>query len=292
MGIRQLRALVAIADTGSFHDAAERLFVTQSAVSMQMKALESGFGVELFDRSRRPPVLNGLGRAMVLEARRIVADYDRLAELATASESELVGRLRLGAIPSATAELLPEALSAMRNQHPRLAIKVETGLSNDLQRQIVAGTLDIAIVTEVGGGGDLVSRTVLSEPLFAIAHRRFGATNLLGLLEDQPFIRFNRRSGVGRIIETGLERFGIRVEEVMELDSLATMVLMVSSGLGASVVPQRSIPAAARSELTVLPFGDPPLRRSVVLIARRGDSHARAYDELYRRLRDAAAEAP
>src|SRR5690606_26789473 len=90
MGIRQLRTLVEIADGGSFSAAARRLYLTQSAVSMQMKALEDELRVALFDRACRPPVLNSVGWRLVEEARAIIERYETLRSTAAGPIGDLV----------------------------------------------------------------------------------------------------------------------------------------------------------------------------------------------------------
>src|SRR5262249_12148555 len=100
MSIRQLRTLVAVADGGSFNVAAQRLYMTQSAVSMQMKALDLDMRTKLFDRTSRPPVLNSSGWRLVDEARQIIERYDALRRLATAPTAGLSGSVRLGVVPS------------------------------------------------------------------------------------------------------------------------------------------------------------------------------------------------
>ncbi len=129
MSIRQLRTLVAVADGGSFSAAAQRLYMTQSAVSMQMKALEDGMRAKLFDRANRPPVLNSNGWRLVEEARMIIERYDALRLLASVPAVGLTGSLRLGVIPSVATHLLPQTLSKLRKEHVRLRVQVQSGLS-------------------------------------------------------------------------------------------------------------------------------------------------------------------
>ena len=113
MTLRHLATLVAVAEAGSFHGAADRLGITQSAVSMQMKALEENLRVALFDRARRPPVLNALGRSLLERAREVLLRYEALRQAALAGES-VVGTLRLGVIPTTGTTLLPRALTTKK----------------------------------------------------------------------------------------------------------------------------------------------------------------------------------
>ena len=123
MSLRALRTLAAIAQHGSFARAAEAVCLTQSAVSLRVRTLEEAFNAPLFDRSRRTPTLTEAGRRAVERAREILAIYDGIAgELGEGGE--LAGRLRIGAIQTALAGVLPAALAALRRQHPRLRVQV------------------------------------------------------------------------------------------------------------------------------------------------------------------------
>ena len=147
MNLRHLRTFVTIAETGSFQAASERLFLTQSAVSMQMKALEESLQAELFDRGKRPPVLSALGRALLDRARDLVDQVDSFRQAAAGGE-ELLGSLTLGVIPSATTSVLPSALARLRDEHPRMQVRIEGGLSAGLEDLVAGGVIDAAVFTE------------------------------------------------------------------------------------------------------------------------------------------------
>lgn len=272
MNLKHLRTFVTIAETGSFQAAAERLFLTQSAVSMQMKALEETLQAELFDRGKRPPVLSALGRALLDRARDLVDQVENFRR-AAAGGDELLGALTLGVIPSATTSILPGALARLRDEHPRMQVRIEGGLSAGLEDLVAGGVIDAAVVTEPARlPSGLRSLTIFSEPLLIAAPLGTEGENGAALLETLPFIRFNRGTGVGRIIETTLQSRGIRVDETMELDSIEAILMMVSRGLGAAVVPQRSLTAQFADTVRTFPFDAPGVTRNVGLVVRRRQS--------------------
>lgn len=287
MSLRHLATLIAIAEHGSFAAAAERLGLTQSAVSMQMKALEGELDAELFDRSRRPPELSGAGRAAIEPARRILALYAGLREAAR-TPGDLAGSLRIGVIPTASTGLLPAALALLSGRYPRLAIRIENGLSTELALRVADGALDAAVVTGDSGPERGLSRhLILTERLMVVAPLGAAGSTDATLLTGLPFIRFNRRAGVGRIIERALGSRRIRVAEAMELDSIEAILAMVSRGLGVSVVPEHALTDDLRRALVCMPFGDPPATRSVTLVARAGGLAPRT-EALLRSLREVA----
>lgn len=267
MNIRHLETLLAIADSGSFAAAAERVGVTQSAVSMQMKTLEEELGAALFDRARRPPVLNETADGLLSRVRELV----RLSEdiRAVAAGTAARGRLRLGIIPTAATGLVPAALARLAVRAPDLRIRVESGLSADLLRRVAQGALDAAVITETPRlERGLLLNVIHEEPLVVAAPISAAGRTDRDLLRTLPFVRFNRRTGVGRVIDTALRQRRIVVSEAMELDSIEAILAMVARGLGVAVAPAGSITEALRGTVRTVPFGTPPVVRRVALIER------------------------
>lgn len=282
MSIRHLQTLVAVADAGSFRRAAEHLFLTQSAISMQMKALEREWHVELFDRSRRPPVLNSRGLSLVAQARRIIEEYEALNVRANSPESELVGSLRLGVIPSVTTSVLPKALLRLRRLYPRLRIRVESGLSQELSFKVTQGRLDAAVVTDSNiKEFGLLSRVIWQETLVLTVHRDLAKGSIPELLQRYPFIRFNAAMGVGRIIESAIKSRALFVDDAMELDSIEAICMMVSLKLGVAIIPENSIPARLRPKLATIVLPPPKATRSISLISRAESSDSPAMNGLF-----------
>lgn len=285
MNLRALETLVAIAEAGSFAAAAERIGVTQSAISMQMKALEAELGVALFDRSRRPPTLNEAGRRILDGAR----EMTRLGEAlrATAAGARARQRFRLGVIPTAATGIVPDALAALARRAPDLRIRIESGLSADLARRVVQGGLDAAVVTETARlERGLSVRTIAEEPLVVVAPADAADGDARRLLRSRPFVRFNRRTGVGRVIDAAIRAQRIAVSEAMELDSIEAILAMVGRGLGVAVVPSGSLEGLAAERLVALPFGEPTVTRRVGLLEReRRGPGARTSDLLFEELR-------
>ncbi len=274
MNIENLRALVAVAETGSFQGAAERLFVTQSAVSMRMKALEESLAVSLFDRTSRPPVLTQTGRTAVERARTVLREVESLEALGQSTEG-LVGTLRLGVIPSVTTRFLPDAMARLTTDHPKLQMRVEEGLSEPLLERVAIGDLDAAIITEPPAADPaLMMLTVSKEALVLAMHKSLTtqaqrAHSDVALLRDRAFIHFNRQAGIGRIIDAALRDRNIRVRNAIELDSIEGILMMVSRGLGVALVPGDAIDPERWPDVVTQDFGDPPLSRKIALVVRR-----------------------
>lgn len=268
MEFRQLKTLVAISDFGTFAAAADAIGLTQSAVSLQIKGLEQEIGTEIFDRRHRPPLLNDKGRTLVEQARKVLDLCDDITQ--QSADVPLEGVLTFGSVPTTVASILPPALAMMRTRHPKLHIRVTSGLSAELAAATRSGELDAAIVSEPTHLSDgLISNRITREPLLVIAPPDVQGETDKELLEAASFIQFSRRAWAGQLIDRYINDRGIQVRRGMEIDSLDAITRMVTFGLGVSVVPLPRTATAMLDSLKWLPFGDPPLHRSLVMIERQ-----------------------
>lgn len=269
MSLRHLRTLIAVSEHGSFAAAAEAVWLTQSAVSQQMKALEDELGMLLFDRNKRPPQLNAQGKALIQRARQLVYLYDGLKDLGT-GDGHLEGLLEIGAVPTTLTGIVPRALGALRAVQPSLQVRVVSGLSADLLARVDRGDLDAAVVSEPKPAPRGLSWShVADEALMVVAPASETLDDYRRILESRPFIRFNRSAWVGHTIQTALQDMGIEVQETMELDSLEAIWQMVRHGLGVSIVPMRCVEDNIVTDLKTVPFGSPPRIRTLGLIERQ-----------------------
>ncbi len=246
MEIRQLKAFVAIAEAGTFTAGAERVHVTQAAISMQIRQLEQETGVRLFLRTPRRVLLTEAGERLLERARRILREHDAaLAELRELAGAES-GRLRIGTASAMIAsDPLPQILQELRTLHPRAEIVVESGTSAALVEQILAGELDIAFVslpveargveTEVLSRDELVA---IARPDHPLATRRVvdAAT-----LARERLILGERGGNTRRLIDQFFAQAGVRPHVAMELSRLAAIKRMVEEGMGVGIVPSQSV---------------------------------------------------
>ncbi len=274
MSIRHLRTLLAIAERGSFAAAARDIHLTESAVSMQMKALEEELGLALFDRSKRPPVLTEAGRALLPEAKELVGGYARLARRKD-DMLPVEGHLRLGAVPSVITGILPGAIAALRRKHPGVHVEITMALSAELVERVGRRRLDAAVVSELSKvPSGLLWSPFVREPLVLIAPPDAPDRPAGELLASYPFIRYTRQAWVGRLIHATMKRRRIKVAEAMTLDTLEAVTAMVSRGLGVSIVPDRGHGVAFAFPVRTVTLPGPAVRRVVGLL--RPDGHAKA----------------
>lgn len=261
-----LRSFVEIHDSNSFQEAARRLNVSQSAISAQIRLLETELAVTLFDRTARPPVMTELGRSILGPAREILTQVALIARLA-ASAGGHARALRLGVIPTLAAALLPDALVEMERISPELRVAVESGLSAQLAAEVRRGHLEAAVVTglpEVTAG--LNSMLVLRERLVLVARRGQAARLRLEGLVGQPFLRFHPNFGVGRIIDRLLVKRDIVPRELMQFDNVDAILAMAERGFGMAIVPEHAVLRSHRPGLVIAPIADAEATRDVLIV--------------------------
>lgn len=273
MSIRALRTLIAIAETGSFAAAANRVFITQGAVSTQMKSLEEELGLTLFDRNRRPPELTEAGLLVVATARDIVREYDNLRHVLDVAD-EVEGKLALGSVPSTLTGITPRIMKAMQRRYPRLTLTLATGYSEELVKLVKAGGLDAAVVSEFSDEPTgVVWRPFMREPIILIAPLDSPDMSAEALLTEYPFIHFNPRTWVGRLIDETLRKRGIEVKEVMVLETIEAVGAMVAQGFGVSLIPRRRIGTPLLEPVKSISLTRPAVYTTLGLVYREADSH-------------------
>ena len=287
MNLRQLRTMIVLADIPSFAAAGEALGVSHSAVSLQVKTLEEELGLALVDRSRRPPALTDQGALLVERARDIMRLVDEIAEIG--DESRLAGELSIGIVPSALATLGPPALLLLRERHADIRLSVRAAVSGPLAQMVRHGDLDLAVTTapEVALDG-LESDIICREPLMVFAPEDAEETTDRALIENHPFIWFDRSAWIGRTIERRLVALGYPVSGSMEVGSIEAIKALVRHGLGVSIAPVSPV-SGPPPGIRVAPFGDPPVYRELALLRRASARGERSAKAVLAAFRDAAA---
>lgn len=267
MNLRALRTLIEIDRVGSFAVAAERLGLTLSAVSAQMKTLEEELGFALFDRSRRPPALTPIGRQTSAHARSILEEVEAVRALGDLSGA-VRGTFRLGFVGTASVRLMPAFLAQAATAHPEAAFIVESGLSEDLTARVQTGDLDGAVVTAPSEAPRGLRFLPLRTERFALAAPRSAAGwNLARCARTLPFIQFRPSSGIGLLVDRHLRQEVGEITKSVVLDNVESVMGCVNAGIGFAVTPE---PDARRygANAAVSTLEDPPLSRTLALALR------------------------
>jgi DNA-binding transcriptional LysR family regulator len=249
MEIRQLRAFIAIADLGTFTAGAQRVHVTQAAISMQIRQLEIELGAKLFIRAPRRVMLTEAGEQLLQRARQILRDHDaavdEIAELAGAER----GRLRIGSASAmVTTDVLPALLKALRQQHAGAEVTVSSGTSEALVQQILGGELDLAFVSLPVEARGINTERLSQDQLVAVAsprhrlakQRTISAYSLAG----EKLILGERGGNTRRLIDQFFAQAGVTLQVTMELSRQAAIRRMVEEDMGVGIVPLQTVTEA------------------------------------------------
>jgi DNA-binding transcriptional LysR family regulator len=278
--LRELQTFIAVAQYGTFAGAGARIGLTQSAVSAQIQRLEAHLGFALFDRTGRSATLNKAGKRTLELADELIALYARLAEPEGADGRG--GALSVGAIASAHASLLPDAIGAFRRELPAWRIRLVPGVSLNLLAQVDAGEMDMAVMIRPPFSlpSELRWHTLATEPfvLLVPASTAKKGASWRELIESEPFIRYDRRSFGGRQVETFLRKQRLAVRDAIEVDELQGIAQLVARGLGVALLPVSDGVGPWPRGVSTLDLGDDTFHREIGLVerARRGRQDAAA----------------
>ena len=259
-----MRYTVAIAEEQSFTRAAQRCFVVQSALSRQIKSLESELGVRLFARTSRKVEVTPAGEAFVKQARLCLQAAERAKASAAAACGEIRGSLTIGVIPTVTAVDVAAVLGAFRRSYPEVGVHVRTGGSDEFLRRIAAGQLDVGVLGLAEGvtPRGVQTRELSQERLVAVlseGHRLAGRRRLrLKDLADEPFVDFPEGSSGREQSDLAFERARLRREGSLEVNTADLLTGLVRQGLGVALVA----PSVARQApgCVCIPVSDSPVR--------------------------------
>lgn len=252
MDLRQLEIIRAIAETGSFTAAGEKLRVSQSAISRQILLLEAELGETVFHRIGRRIRITPAGEALLQLSHRVFQDvHDTVAAIGDTQES-LRGTMRLVGGMTVCLYVFPALLAEVRRTHPHLDLKITVGSADRSIAMLRSGAADLGLVTLPVDATDLVAVPVLQEELLLItypAHPLAGKRQILPAdLNRQPFILFEAGSVTRRLVDELFTRERIEPDIVMETENVEIIKAMVRYGLGISIVPWQAAAADVKGK--------------------------------------------
>lgn len=280
--LRQLEYVVAVADTGGFGRAARATAVSQPALSKQIREVEDGLGVVLFERTPRGASVTPAGVELVERARRVLADAHELVDAAALLRDPFAGVLRLGAIPTLAPYVLPGLLDAVRAHLPRLELRLVEEHTEELGARLARGELDLAIVALPFPQPGVRVLGLYEEPFWFVAPREHPLAAGPPLLASEvaaarPLVLRSGHCLRGHVLAAcNLADDG---SLAFEASSLGTLLLMVEQGLGPTLVPDMALPAD-RSRVAVRALAPPVPSRGVGLWWRPSSPRAPLYERI------------
>jgi DNA-binding transcriptional LysR family regulator len=286
MDTRQLAAFVAVVERRSFSQAAERLGVTQPAVSLQVRALEKRLGTQLLDRSGRRVEPTEAGMRLYRGAQRLLSLEEQLLdEIAGEGEGELTGELRLGASTGPAAIVVPLLLCEFQRQHPPVRVALTVSDTQSIVDRVAARELELGIV-----GAARRQRAVRFEPFFQDevilvcppGHPFAGRTVTLDELREESLIVMQEGAGVRQIVEDELREVGTRLRDLdvrLELGLQESVRSAVQAGYGVTFISRSAVePELAAGTLTAARVDGLEATREISLVRAAGRAATRVAD--------------
>jgi len=290
--LRQLRYFEAVARLSHFGQAADACAVSQPALSVQIKELEETLGAKLFERGARQVRLTRFGEEFAGRVQQILRSVDELGELARASQDRLVGRLRIGVIPTVAPYLLPRVVETLARDHPEIDLRLRETVTPKLLQELKEGALDIAIVA-LPISEPAFTEVPLFEEQFVLVRPEADA--------DQPVPGPDRLREMRLLLleeghcfrDQALSFCSISASaprELLDGSSLSTLVQMVGAGIGVTLIPDMAVPVETRSaNVAVAQFPEPQPKRQIGMIWRRSNPLTKQLSQVAEAVQSAAA---
>ncbi|XVQ15947.1 LysR substrate-binding domain-containing protein [Spirillospora sp. CA-255316] len=289
----QLRAFLALAEHLHFRDAAAALRMSQPALSGAVAALEETLNTRLVERTTRKVLLTPAGERVARRAERVMTELDRLIEEVRAVGGPLVGPLRLGVIPTVAPYLLPVVLPRLAADYPDLELTVHEEQTDQIVAELTAGRLDVVVIALPAPVPGVTELTLYDEDFVLVAP---GSSDLgddlpRTVLNELDVILLNEGHCLRDQALDVCRQVGARAAAATYATSLATLVQLVSGGLGVTLVPETALPVETRRapNLRQHRFAAPAPYRRIGIGHRTTSPRAAEFDALAGGIRDAVA---
>ncbi|WP_075995585.1 hydrogen peroxide-inducible genes activator [Salaquimonas pukyongi] len=280
--LRQMQYFEALARTRHFAHAAEAVHVSQPALSAQIMEMERRLGAKLFDRSRAGVYPTALAERLLPAVIRILNETKAVEEMAESSAGLLAGKLRLGIIPTIAPYVLPALVPRAAERYPQLEFEIREGLTANLVEALLAREVDLLVAAlPVSDAG--LEEQFLWRDNFIIAKTPGAADVLTGpiQIDEIPAQRLLLLAEGHCLRDQALDVCGLRQEGKVfnfEATSMATLVQLVSSGMGLTLLPEMAVPFENRDgALELVEFAEPCPSRDIGLVWRRGSQRIEDY---------------
>ena len=292
MYVETFKVFCDLAETGSFSKAASLNSITQSAVSQQIRALETRYEVRLVERGRRNFCLTLEGSAFLEASREILEVYNHLGDRLHEMRNVVAGELRIASIYSVGLHELPPRLKVFRKKHPDVEVHVAYRRSAQVYAQVLSGEVDLGLVAypakraglqiEIFDEDEMV---VICHPNHALAKKKRIALNQI---DGEKFIAFEPDLPTRKVIDRHLRDNGVEIVHTMEFDNVETVKRAVEIESGLSIVPQNAVrQEVASGALVAIHLEGIQFCRPLGVITKRNRPRSPAHKEFVAALRGA-----
>ncbi|MFT5448676.1 MAG: DNA-binding transcriptional LysR family regulator [Gammaproteobacteria bacterium] len=272
MELNLMRSLLAVVDAGAITAAADRVGLTQPALSRRIRQLEEEFGVALLSRGRKGVELTAAGELVAAEARVLVARYDALCAQVAAHQRLEGGTIRLGGGATAVSFVLPPAIADFQRDYPGVRFHLKEAGSREVEQDVVSGRLELGLVTMPVHLRELTAKPLMADRIVLISRAEHPLANRqqvdVHALSGMSLVGFEAGSAIRHLIDAALREAGVEMNVVMELRSIAAIVRMVATTGNLAFVSRVGV--ENERDVKVLPVRGLVIRRELAVIARRG----------------------
>ena len=278
MTITQLYYVLAVAENQNFTKAAEKCFVTQPTLSMQIQKLEDQLDVQIFDRSKKPIELTDIGRKIVNQARNIVNESYRIQDIVDQQKGFIGGEFKLGIIPTVMPTLLPMFLKNFIKKHPKVKLKIEELTTDEIIIRIKDGHLDAAIAATPLEDESIKERVLYFEPFVSYipkghrlhTNKKIEVSDLdiddMLLLEDGHCFK----DGVLNLCKAFKNHLDDKFQ--LESGSIETLIKLSNEGLGMTLLPYlHTLDINEKEKENLHFFNEPSPAREVSIIYHKSE---------------------
>ena len=271
LNLDYLQSFLVVIESGSFSAAAERLHLSQPAVSLQVRQLEKSLKAPLIERVGRTAKPTAAGAALLAHARQVNAAVDLAVDAVAHQASGAEGRVRLGTGATACIFLLPPILRELRRSLPALEITVTTGNTPEIAKAVEDNVIDIGLVTMPVSGRSFEIIPVLKDEFVLISPRDMPLPARItpAVLATKPVVLFEPGGNTRRIADRWLARGGVSLKPLMSLGSVEAIKEMVRAGLGCAILPGMAVSGAAKPRDLIVRSLSPRLYRRLAVVVRR-----------------------
>lgn len=271
--LRQIEGFLAAADELSFSRAAQKLHVSQSAFSQQMREMEGALGVRLFDRTTRKVALTASGNVLMHKMRDgLLAIEDACRDALAMSRLER-GHVSIGTLPSLAGGWVTQALGDLRQSHPAITVTLEEGHNPDLIAMVLQAKVEFAVCAQASGDSELLFEPLFTEEVVAVVPdgHLLASKPLLTwkALQGLPLITMTHHSSTRISVDRALRANDIADNPAYEVGGLATALSMVRAGLGVALMPLTAVLTTNYQGLAICRLTDPKAIRRIAICRRR-----------------------
>jgi DNA-binding transcriptional LysR family regulator len=289
VGLRQLRAFLAVAKHGSFSRAAEEVAVSQSAVSLAIQQLETELGVRLLDRTTRQVRMTSVGQTLAATGSRLITELDAtLKELRDIGEQHR-GRVVMACVPSVARGLMPKCVEYCAEKWPEVSFAIEDIAAKDVVAKVQRGDIEFGLSGGEIEASELHIESLMRDPFLLVCRRDDALaerkTVSWAKLSARRLIMLNNTSGSRQQIVDTLASAGVRSEIFLELAQPSSVLAMVEANLGVAVVPELVAPHIGHPTLAARKLVKPSVSRTIFLLRRRDRSLSPAASAVWSALR-------